>query len=88
VQTPLTSQASLTECVTALRTQGRSLCANVGGKARQVALGRQTGRLADLFIAPNSADRIADIVQRGVEPVFANALLRQSLQTSGAMGRR
>ncbi len=88
MQDALSEQSTLGEAVTALRTQGRSLFANVGGKARQAALGRQTGRLADLFVAPDSADRIADIVQRGVEPVFANALLRQSLQTSGAMGRR
>ncbi|MFK5599942.1 hypothetical protein ACFZ8E_23540 [Methylobacterium sp. HMF5984] len=88
MQEALSEQSTLGEAVTALRTQGRSLFANVGGKARQAALGRHTGRLADLFTAPDSADRIADIVQRGVEPVFANALLRQSLQTPGAMGQR
>jgi hypothetical protein len=35
--------------------------------------------LADLF-TPDSANQIADIVARGAEPVFANALRREAPQ--------
>ena len=49
-------------------------------------LEKQTGRLADLFVHPNSADLMADIVARGVEPVYANAMMRSALQ--GQVGQR
>ena len=43
-------------------------------------LGKQTGRLIGLFVHPSSADLMADIVARGVEPVYANAMTRSALQ--------
>lgn len=49
-------------------------------------LEKQTGRLADLFVHSNSADLMADIVARGVEPVYANAMVRSALQ--GQVGQR
>ncbi|TXM94673.1 hypothetical protein [Methylobacterium sp. WL116] len=88
MQDALSEQSTLGEEVTALRTRCRSLLSNVGGKARQAALGRATGSLADMFVHPNSGNMIADIVERGVEPVFTNAMLRQALQTPGAMSHR
>lgn len=74
------------QTLTALRTQGRSLLTDAGARARQAVLGKQTGRLADLFVHPNSADLMADIVARGVEPVYANAMVRSALQ--GQAGQR
>jgi hypothetical protein len=84
----LSEQGTFGELVTALRTQGRSLLYDAGSAAKRVALGRATGRLADLFVHPDSANMIADIAERGVEPVFTNALLRQALQSPGAVNHR
>jgi hypothetical protein len=81
----LAEQGAFGELVTALRTQGRSLLYDAGSAAKRVALGRAMGRLADLFVHPNSANLIADIAERGVEPVLANAMLRQALQSPGAV---
>ena len=36
--------------------------------------------LARVFTAPDSANQIADIVARGVEPILVNAARRQALQ--------
>jgi hypothetical protein len=67
--------------VAAARTAGVSLVRNAAENARRVALGRRMDVLANLFTAPDSANQIADIVARGVEPVLANAARRQALQT-------
>jgi hypothetical protein len=78
----------MSQTVDAVKSAGTSILRNARDKGQEMALGRHTSGLADLFTAPNSADLIAAIRERGVEPVYANALLRQALQAPGQANGR
>ncbi|WP_187272543.1 hypothetical protein [Methylobacterium sp. WL9] len=91
VQQNLSEPSMLGEAATAGRSLGAAallIGRGVRDKAQQVQLGRQTGRLADLFTAPDSAAQIAAIAERGVEPVLRNALSRFFVQSPGALNAR
>lgn len=79
----MSAQGPISSILTAGKSAGLAIGQQVRDGARRRVLGGATSGLADLFTNPNSANMIADIVQRGVEPVYANALLRQALQAPG-----
>lgn len=76
---PLTAQA-----MTALRTGGASLLTQAGDAARRTWLGRNNATLAEILAAPDSVGRIGTILQRGTATPYADAALRQALQSRGA----
>ncbi|CAO4167149.1 hypothetical protein [Methylorubrum extorquens] len=76
---PLTAQA-----MTALRTGGASLLTQAGDGARRVWFGRNNRTLAEILTAPDSVGRIGIILQHGTATPFADAMLRQALQSRGA----
>lgn len=76
---PLTAQA-----LTALRTGGASLLTQAGDGARRAWFGRNNATLAEILTAPDSVGRIGTILQRGTATPFADAALRQALQSRGA----
>ncbi|CAO4184678.1 hypothetical protein EEDFHM_04591 [Methylorubrum populi] len=75
---PLTAQA-----LTALRTGGASLLTQAGDGAKRVWLGRNNRTLAEILIAPNSVEQIGTILQHGTATPFADAVMRQALQSRG-----
>ncbi|ARO55662.1 hypothetical protein B2G69_17035 [Methylorubrum zatmanii] len=79
---PLTAQA-----MTALRTGGASLLTQAGDGARRVWLGRNNRTLAEILAAPDSVGRIGTILQRGTATPFADAALRQALQSRSVDAR-
>ena len=74
--------------ITALRTGGRSLLANAGDATRRAYLGRNNGRLSDLFAAPDSVQQIRRMVEQGVQTPYADAALRSLIQAPGALTAR
>ncbi|WP_187277285.1 hypothetical protein [Methylobacterium sp. WL103] len=78
--------------LTALKTQGRSLLANVGDASRRAYLGRNNATLAETFAAPDSVQRIRDIIMRGAETPFTDAALKSLIMgpaaTAGGERRR
>ncbi|MFD6320929.1 hypothetical protein [Methylorubrum thiocyanatum] len=80
---PLTAQA-----LTALRTGGASLLTQAGDGAKRVWLGRNNRTLAEILTAPNSVEQIGTILQRGTATPFADAALRQALQSRSLMEAR
>ncbi|MEZ0251711.1 MAG: hypothetical protein ACAH20_12285 [Methylobacteriaceae bacterium] len=75
---PLTAQA-----MTALRTGGASLLTQAGDGAKRAWLGRNSRTLAQILSAPESVEQIGTILQRGSATPFADAALRQALQSRG-----
>ncbi|WP_146221852.1 hypothetical protein [Methylobacterium sp. B4] len=73
---PLTAQA-----MTALRTGGASLLTQAGDGARRAWFGRNNRTLAEILTAPDSVGQIGTILQRGTATPFADAALRQALQS-------
>ena len=67
--------------MTALRTGGASLLTQAGDTARRAWLGRNNRTLAEILTAPNSVEQIGTILQRGAATPFADAALRQALQS-------
>ncbi len=80
---PLTAQA-----LTALRTGGASLLTQAGDGARRAWFGRNNRTLAEILTAPNSVEQIGTILQRGTATPFADAALRQALQSRSLMEAR
>ncbi|TXN21282.1 hypothetical protein [Methylobacterium sp. WL9] len=74
--------------LTALKTGGRSLLANAGDAARRAYLGRNNASLAELFVAPDSVQRIREIAARRAEPKFGNSLARLFVQSPATMSAR
>lgn len=74
--------------LTAMRTGGRSLLANAGDATRRAYLGRNNGRLSDLFAAPDSVQQIRRMVEQGVQTPYADAMLRSLIQAPGALTAR
>lgn len=62
--------------LTTLRTGGRSLIANAGDAARRAYLGRNNAALADIFAAPDDVQQVRDIVARGAQTSFTDAMLQ------------
>jgi hypothetical protein len=56
-------------------------------RAKQAWLGRGTGQLADLFLAPGSVDQIRAIAARAADTPGRDAMLRQMLQTPAEINR-
>ncbi|MBD8906929.1 hypothetical protein [Methylorubrum zatmanii] len=79
---PLTAQA-----LTALRTGGASLLTQAGDGAKRVWLGRNNRTLAEILAAPDSVGRIGTILKRGTATPFADAALRQALQSRSVDAR-
>lgn len=79
---PLTAQA-----LTALRTGGASLLTQAGDGARRAWFGRNNRTLAEILTAPNSVEQIGTILQRGTATPFADAVLRQALQSRSVEAR-
>lgn len=73
---PLTAQA-----LTALRTGGASLLTQAGDGAKRMWLGRNNKTLGEILVAPDSVEQIGTILQRGTATPFADAALRQALQS-------
>lgn len=53
---------------------------HAGDASKRAWLGKNTGTLADMFVAPDSVERIAAIVARGAGTPFADALRRTAVQ--------
>lgn len=70
--------------MTALRTGGTSLLTQAGDGAKRAWFGRNNRTLAQILSAPDSVEQIGTILQRGSATPFADAALRQVLQSHGA----
>lgn len=79
-------ETPLQQGVAALRSGGAALVTQAGDASRRFALGRNNARLAEIFTAPDSVDRIASIVARQAETPYANALIRLIMETPAAVG--
>lgn len=74
--------------LTALHTGGRSLLANVGDAGRRAYLGRNNERLAETFAAPDSVERLKQIIMRRADTPFSDAALRSLIMAPGAVNGR
>lgn len=73
------------EIATALKSGGLSIPTGVRDRAKKAWLGRGTGQLADLFLAPDSVEQIRGIAARGAQTPMTDAMLRQAIQTPGEL---
>ncbi|TXN02308.1 hypothetical protein FV222_09650 [Methylobacterium sp. WL103] len=68
------------------------MLANVGDASRRAYLGRNNATLAETFAAPDSVQRIRDIIMRGAETPFTDAALKSLIMgpaaTAGGERRR
>jgi hypothetical protein len=69
------------EVVAAAKSGGLTIPTGVRDRAKRAWLGRGTGQLADMFLAPDSVDQMRAISQRAAQTPMADALRRQMLQT-------
>jgi hypothetical protein len=69
------------EASSAVRFGGLTIPIALRDRMQRGWLGRNTGQLAELFTAPDSVNRIRDVVARGAENPYAGALARMFLQT-------
>jgi hypothetical protein len=76
------------ELAAAAKTGGLSALSAVRDRAKRAWLGRGTGQLADLFLAPDSVEQMRGISQRAAQTPMTDAKLRQMLQMSSETGAR
>jgi hypothetical protein len=79
---PLSAEAAM-----ALKSGGLSIPTGVRDRAKQAWLGRGTGQLADMFLAPDSVEQIRGISQRAAQTPMSDAMLRQALETPREVSR-
>jgi hypothetical protein len=60
---------------------------SVHDRARRAWLGRGTGQLADMFLAPDSVDQIRGVANRAAQTPMTDAMLRQILETPSEVNR-
>lgn len=73
---PLSAEAAM-----AAKTGGLSALGAIRDRAKRAWLGRGTGTLADMFLAPDSAEQIRGISQRAAQMPMTDAMLRQMIQS-------
>ncbi|MGB3045007.1 MAG: hypothetical protein WBB98_17680 [Xanthobacteraceae bacterium] len=72
------------EIAAAVKSGGLTIPTGVRDRARRAWLGRGTGQLSDMFLAPDSVDQIRAVAMRAAETPIADAVLRQIVQTPGS----
>lgn len=68
------------EVAAALKSGGLSIPTGVRDRAKRAWLGRGTGQLSDIFLAPDSVGQIRTIAARAAETPMTDAMLRQIIQ--------
>ncbi|MDA9406506.1 hypothetical protein [Bradyrhizobium sp. CCBAU 45384] len=71
------------EAAAAVKSGGLSISTGVRDRMRRAWLGRGTGRLADMFLAPDSVEQMRGLTTRAAETPIGDAVLRQLLETPG-----
>lgn len=87
----LARPGALTEAGRTIATGGAyalPLMAKLGDKLNQAYLGRNAGRLAELFLAPDSATQLGAIAARGAESPVAALFARSALQAPAELRAR
>jgi hypothetical protein len=69
------------EVAAAAKSGGLTIPTGVRDRAKRAWLGRGTGQLADMFLAPDSVEQIRGVSQRAAQTPMTDAMLRQMLQT-------
>lgn len=69
------------EIAVAAKSGGLSALAGVRDRAKRAWLGRGTGQLSEMFLAPDSVDRIRAIAARAAETPMTDAMVRQIILT-------
>jgi hypothetical protein len=69
------------EIAAAAKTGGISTLSAIRDRAKQAWLGRGTGQLADMFLAPDSVEQMRGISQRAAQTPMTDAMLRQLFET-------
>jgi hypothetical protein len=75
------------EVAAAAKSGGLTIPTGVRDRARRAWLGRGTGQLAEMFLAPDSVDRIRTVAARAAETPMTDAMLRQAFETPGEINR-
>lgn len=75
------------EIVAAAKSGGLTIPTGVRDRAKRAWLGRGTGQLADLFLAPDSVEQMRGISQRAAQTPMSDAMLRQIFETPGEVNR-
>ncbi len=75
------------EAAAAVKSGGLSIPTGVRDRVQRAWLGRGTAALSDLFLAPDSVDRMRELVARGAETPMADAMLRQLIMTPTELTR-
>ncbi|PJG53791.1 hypothetical protein CVM73_18925 [Bradyrhizobium forestalis] len=74
------------EIAAAAKSGGLSALTSVRDRIKRASLGRGTGQLADMFLAPDSVEQMRGVAARAAEAPMADGLLRQLMVTT-AEGR-
>lgn len=75
------------EVVAALKSGGLTIPTGVRDRAKRAWLGRGTGQLADMFLAPDSVEQLRGISNRAAQTPMTDAMLRQLFETPREMNR-
>ncbi|MCP3367737.1 hypothetical protein [Bradyrhizobium cajani] len=74
------------EIAAAAKSGGLSALTSVRDRIKRASVGRGTGQLADMFLAPDSVEQMRGVAARAAEAPMADGLLRQ-LMVTPAEGR-
>jgi hypothetical protein len=83
----LAAPPTAAEAAAAIKSGGLSVPTGIRDRAQRAWLGRGTATLSDLFLAPDSVDRMRGLLARSAETPIADAMLRQLIMTPTELAR-
>lgn len=85
IRADLSTNAPVRRALDTVRTFGSTLFSNAADATKRAAYGRSLGALADMFVDPQSVERIRDAANRSIPRGFAEALGRTGRQAPAAI---